>query len=186
MRRHEIVDARVGLVGAHRIDREHGVEAAVEAGRRDGGCEHLRRAVGEDGEALALSLQRADELRHLRDSSRAGDRPRAARRAAPVGRREGGEGEVERLLRSAPEVAGSGRRGCAPSCIRAAWRARAPRTAAASGPERLRVPAHGGVHVEQRAVGIESVDGAGHDLAPPPQAACEGVERRRLARQPEV
>ena len=36
------------------------------AGGRDGGRKHLRAAVGEDGEALALPLQGADELRDLR------------------------------------------------------------------------------------------------------------------------
>ena len=54
---HERVDFGPRLVHAQRVDRKDGVEQSGDAGCVDGGGEHARRAVGEDGGAQAACLE---------------------------------------------------------------------------------------------------------------------------------
>ena len=68
--RRQRVDLHVGLEHAALGHRQNGVENPGQAGRGDGRVEHVRVAIGENGEAGAGCFERREHTRHLRIGGR--------------------------------------------------------------------------------------------------------------------
>ena len=121
----EPVDTRIRFEHAHRLDAQHVVEQSGDPGRSHRIGQHARLAVGQDGtchaprRATRPAWPGPPDRRSARDTRQARRRAARDRRCRDVARHAPAPpGSIARSRGDVPD-----RPGCAPRCIRSAWRA---------------------------------------------------------------
>ena len=160
----ERVDFRPRLIHAHGIDREYGIAQRGDARSLHRSLEHLRRAVGENGDAPATRLELSQRGARVGKSveREIGVEQFAAQRA--VDRRHAIESVVQRPLGQRPEIGVVAGERQGPGIFELL---QPPDfgEAVGVGAGRGAMPRDRGMDVEQGAIGIEHVDtGATHGL----------------------